>query len=181
VILVAHLGITRIFKCCIRAPPGGKGTTTPDARQPLSAAGDAPSFVSPVHTTARSETPAIGTLAPAQPSVDLTRFREDLRAADIENMVETLLATFLEDAPHRLATLEQAVKSRDAKAVQTAAHAFKSGAGTIRATRLAALLAGAEAAALSGTMSGTEVMLDEVRSEHIRVRLEIEKAVAHGA
>ena len=40
--------------------------------------------------------------------------------------------------------------SHDAKAIQAAAHAFKSGAGTIHATVLAAALASAENAARGG-------------------------------
>jgi len=49
--------------------------------------------------------------------------------AGVDEMLWPLLATFAEDAPARFAALERGVKSGDAKAIQTAAHAFKSGAG----------------------------------------------------
>ncbi|HEX9084230.1 MAG TPA: hypothetical protein VF836_05800, partial [Gemmatimonadaceae bacterium] len=39
------------------------------------------------------------------PHVDVERFRADLRAAGVEEMIGTLLETFVEDAPVRFAAL----------------------------------------------------------------------------
>jgi len=66
---------------------------------------------------------------PTSPRVDIERFRAELSEAGVDEMLWPLLATFAEDAPARFAALERGVKSGDAKAIQTAAHAFKSGAG----------------------------------------------------
>jgi HPt (histidine-containing phosphotransfer) domain-containing protein len=106
--------------------------------------------------------------------VDLQRFRRDLREADIEDMVGTLLQTFMEDCPGRFAALEQAVQQGNAKAIESAAHAFKSGAGTIRATRLADALAAMEAAAHAGRLESIGVSLEEIRSEQHAVLRELE-------
>jgi HPt (histidine-containing phosphotransfer) domain-containing protein len=93
-------------------------------------------------------------------------------------MLRPLLATFLEDAPARFAALERAVASGDAKAIEVAAHAFKSGAGTIHATVLAAALATAEIAARGGHLETIKGSLAEIRSEHLAVLLELEALLA---
>lgn len=89
-------------------------------------------------------------------------------------MLGTLLNTFVEDAPARFAALEQAVQRSDAKAVQTAAHAFKSGAGTIHATVLAAALANAENTARAGNLEPIAELIEQIRCEHQAVLRELE-------
>lgn len=86
--------------------------------------------------TKPSQSQADSSKAARPPSrVDLERFRADLSEAGVEEMLGDLLATFAEDAPIRFAALKQAARDRDPKAIERAAHAFKSGAGTIRATQ----------------------------------------------
>jgi HPt (histidine-containing phosphotransfer) domain-containing protein len=106
--------------------------------------------------------------------VDLERFRDDLREAGVEDMLVTLLQTFMEDCPGRFAALEQAVQQGDAKPIESAAHAFKSGAGTIRATLLADALAAMEATAHAGRLESIGVSLEEIRSEQHAVMRELE-------
>ncbi|HMH25049.1 MAG TPA: Hpt domain-containing protein [Gemmatimonadaceae bacterium] len=89
-------------------------------------------------------------------------------------MLGTLLTTFVEDAPVRFAALEQAVQSGDAKTIETAAHAFKSGAGTIHATVLAAALANAENAARGGHPEAVTDLIEQIRGEHHAVLRELE-------
>ncbi len=84
-------------------------------------------------------------------------------------MVGPLLKTFVEDCPGRFAALEKAVHEGDSKAIESAAHAFKSGSGTIRAIVLAERLALVEAAAHSGLLQSIAVLLDQVRDEHVAV------------
>jgi HPt (histidine-containing phosphotransfer) domain-containing protein len=108
--------------------------------------------------------------------VDVERFRADLREAGVEEMIGTLLDTFVEDAPLRFTTLEKATKSQDAKAVETAAHAFKSGAGTIRATSLAEFLAQVETAARTGRLEIVSDLLEMIRHEYLAVMGELEAA-----
>ena len=105
--------------------------------------------------------------------VDLERFRADLREAGVEEMVEALLQTFLEDCPGRFAALEKAVQEGDAKAIESAAHAFKSGSGTIRASVLAERLGFLEAAARAGNLESIVVLLDQIRAEHLAVLREL--------
>jgi HPt (histidine-containing phosphotransfer) domain-containing protein len=84
-------------------------------------------------------------------------------------MVEALLQTFVEDCPGRFAALEKAVQEGDAKAIESAAHAFKSGSSTIRASVLAERLAFVEEAAHSGRLEPIAVLLEQVRAEHVAV------------
>ena len=95
-------------------------------------------------------------------------------------MVPTLLQTFLEDCPGRFAALEQAVQEGNAKAIESAAHAFKSGSGTIRASVLAERLASAEAAAHAGRLESIEALLEQIRSEHVAVMRELQVTLNNG-
>jgi HPt (histidine-containing phosphotransfer) domain-containing protein len=108
------------------------------------------------------------------PRVDIERFRADLREGGVEELVDVLLGTFVEDCPKRFAALEQAVREGNAKTVQSAAHAFKSGAGTIRATFLADGLAAVEAAARTDHLEQATQLLEQIRIEHLAVLRELE-------
>jgi HPt (histidine-containing phosphotransfer) domain-containing protein len=112
--------------------------------------------------------------APDAPHVDLARFRTDLREAGVEDIIGTLLSTFVQDAPARFAALEQAVKEGSAKAIESAAHAFKSGAGTIRATLLAEGLGQAEATGRGGNLEAMTGLLEQIRHEYLAVVRELE-------
>jgi HPt (histidine-containing phosphotransfer) domain-containing protein len=105
--------------------------------------------------------------------VDVERFRADLREGGVEEMVGALLATFAHDCPERFATLEQAVKQGNAKAIENAAHAFKSGAGTVRATVLAAALSNIETAARTANLDSIPDLLQQVRDEYLAVVREL--------
>ena len=110
--------------------------------------------------------------------MDVERFRAELSEAGVDEMLAPLLTTFLQDAPTRFAALEHAVQSGDAKAIETAAHAFKSGAGTIHATVLAAALANAEKSARGGNLNTIAGLFEEIREEHLAVMLELEATLA---
>jgi HPt (histidine-containing phosphotransfer) domain-containing protein len=110
------------------------------------------------------------------PHVDVARFRTDLCAAGVEDIIETLLQTFVDDAPARFAALEQAVAQGNPKAVESAAHAFKSGAGTIRATVLAEGLAQAEATGRAGNLQPMTALLEHIRQEYLSVVTELQAA-----
>lgn len=104
--------------------------------------------------------------------VDVAKFRSDLRAGGIEDVANSLLATFLDDSPVRMSHLQEAITARDPKTILSAAHAFKSGAATIRATILAELLNDAEVAARSGRHELTG-MLERIRIEYAAVRRQL--------
>jgi HPt (histidine-containing phosphotransfer) domain-containing protein len=112
----------------------------------------------------------------ANPRVDVERFRADLREGGVEEMLAILLETFVQDCPGRLAALEQAVKDGDPKAIESAAHAFKSGAGTVRATVLADALRELEAAGRSGNLAAVAGLVEHIRTEYVAVLRELEPA-----
>jgi HPt (histidine-containing phosphotransfer) domain-containing protein len=97
-----------------------------------------------------------------------------LSEAGVDEMLGPLLTTFAEDAVGRFAALEQAVQRGDAKAVETAAHAYKSGAGTVHATALSAALAIVENAARAGDLKTITGLIEPIRSEHHAVLRELE-------
>lgn len=121
----------------------------------------------------------ISPTAPRRPSVDVAHFGADLREAGIEEMLGPLLKTFAEDSPGKLAALELALAARDADAVRSAAHAFKSGAGTVRANHLAELLQSLELDARTTDVETTAKMLEQIRAEHLAVHRELALAIAN--
>jgi CheY-like chemotaxis protein len=107
--------------------------------------------------------------APAAPApdgpVDLEHFRRTMREAGAEEAVDSILDTFLETAPERLAVLGAAVARHEAAGIAAAAHAFKSAAGSIGARALASLLGDAERAARTGDGSGARGLYDRIEQE----------------
>jgi two-component system sensor histidine kinase/response regulator len=97
--------------------------------------------------------------------VDLAGFRESLRQAGVEEAIGGILKAFVADAPGRLDALKKAVKASDPRAIERAAHAFRSPAATIGAERLAALLQVVEVAAKEGSAEQAATKLEEVRAE----------------
>jgi HPt (histidine-containing phosphotransfer) domain-containing protein len=110
------------------------------------------------------------------PRVDVERFRAELREAGVEEMIGELLDTFVQDAPVRFAALELALQGGDSKAIETAAHAFKSGAGTIRATYLADILLEMESAGRTGHLKTANGLIESMRGEYLAVMRELEPA-----
>jgi HPt (histidine-containing phosphotransfer) domain-containing protein len=104
-----------------------------------------------------------------EPSVDLERFRADLREGGVEEMLGMLLHTFTDDCPRRFAALESAIEDGDSVAIQSTAHAFKSGAATIRAGGLAAALSKVEEAGRSGNLEAVPALFQRIRDEHMAV------------
>jgi HPt (histidine-containing phosphotransfer) domain-containing protein len=109
--------------------------------------------------------------------VDVARFRAELSEAGVEEMLGELLQTFVKDAPERFAALEHAMQGGDAKEIQSAAHAFKSGAGTIRATFLADILLKIETAGRTGQLETANGLREPMRSEYRAVMRELEPAI----
>jgi two-component system, sensor histidine kinase and response regulator len=99
--------------------------------------------------------------------VDLDGFRSALREGGVEEALDGIIAQFIQDAPGRLAAVEEAVANDDAGAIERAAHAFKSSTGTIRATSLTEALRQTEAAAKSHETENAAELLQRVRSEYV--------------
>jgi CheY-like chemotaxis protein/HPt (histidine-containing phosphotransfer) domain-containing protein len=101
--------------------------------------------------------------------VDIEGFRASLREAGVEEVLGSLLQTFMGDAPGRMTDLEAAVAGDDGVAIDHAAHAYKSAAATIRAGQLAELLRQTEAAGERGGIEEARALAADVRAEHDRV------------
>ncbi|MEJ2239060.1 MAG: response regulator [Gemmatimonadales bacterium] len=109
--------------------------------------------------TAEGKTPRV-------PPVDIEGFRSSMREAGVEEAVESMIETFLQDAPRRMDELERAVAAGDADRVQKAAHPFKSAAGMIGAQVLAGLLKRIESMGRSGEIAGADELLELILSEY---------------
>jgi two-component system, sensor histidine kinase and response regulator len=108
-------------------------------------------------------------MAVAAAPADLHTLRAELRAAGIEETIPILVDLFLRDGPGRVAAIVTASDAGDLTALARAAHAMKSSAGALRATRLANLLGVVEAAAKSGGPSKT-MNIAAILAEHDSVR-----------
>jgi PAS domain S-box-containing protein len=113
---------------------------------------------------APAEPPAVGTAATTP--VNLSELRRSLEDVGAGDALAGLITTFLEDAPGRMRELEDAVASGDAVRVATAAHAYKSAAGTIGAAGLAELLRRTEAAAKAGKLDEVRTLIPDAGSSH---------------
>jgi HPt (histidine-containing phosphotransfer) domain-containing protein len=140
----------------------------------LRAPGDAYNYGLAMPTKALSQSAQLKSIvAQALPRVDVERFRADLREGGVEEMLGILLDTFVQDCPGRLAALELAVREGNPKTIESAAHAFKSGAGTVRATVLADGLREVEAASRSGNLESVPELLGRIRAEYVEVLREL--------
>jgi two-component system, sensor histidine kinase and response regulator len=100
------------------------------------------------------------------PAVDVEAFRESMRAAGIEEIVDTTLDIYRGEAPMLFAKIRDAVERGDAEAIRTAAHSLKSSSGNVRATRLAELLQGLEDAGRGGDTEAASRLYAEVRAAY---------------
>jgi PAS domain S-box-containing protein len=113
--------------------------------------------------------------------VDLDGFRRALREGGVEEVLEDIIAEFVRDAPGRMAAVEEAAAKEDVQAIERAAHAFKSAAGTIRATSLAEALRLTEAAGHSGNATVPIELLERLRSAYVATMsyLELKSVEGH--
>ncbi len=130
-------------------------------------AADAESDVLPADTT--------------RPAVDLAAFQDTMREAGAADAVDEMLGLFLADAPQRMATLERAAAMDDIESVTQAAHAYKSAAGTIRATLLHELLGSLEKESRDENAGQVAELLIRVREEHASVMAYLRSALGETA
>lgn len=125
------------------------------------------------HRDARMQAPehARASLEP----IELDALREDLRAAGIEESLETLVKLFLRDGPGRVQTIVHAAKQKNADDLARAAHALKSAAGAIRASGLMRRVAILERTAKDGEVDAAVAEVGGVVDEHRAVREWLEK------
>jgi CheY-like chemotaxis protein len=102
--------------------------------------------------------------------IDLDELRADLRAAGIEESLPVLVKLFLRDGPARVDAIQKSVATKNPMTIATAAHALKSAAGAVRASRLMSLLATMERTAKAGDISAAGAQGDAIVAEHRAVR-----------
>jgi PAS domain S-box-containing protein len=107
-----------------------------------------------------------GSSAGAAAAVDLAALRASLREGGVEDMLETLVASFLAEAPGRLAAVEEAVRAGDGERIRQAAHAYKSSATQLGARALAEALQALELAGRNGDLAAAGGLAGAVRREH---------------
>lgn len=98
--------------------------------------------------------------------INLAEFRSAMADLELEDILDELVETFLDDAPGRMGAIESAVKSSAADEIRTAAHAYKSAATNMYAEQLTYLLTRLENAGAEGDCGHAAVLLPVVRSEH---------------
>ena len=95
----------------------------------------------------------------------LAEFRCAMRDAGAEDAVNDILDLFIANAPERLAVLAEAVQAGDARAIEQAAHVFRSPAGAIGARGLEKMLLDIEVAGRAGTVEPARVAFEKVGLE----------------
>ena len=98
--------------------------------------------------------------------VDVDSLRAELRDAGAEDALGAVLTVFVGDAPVRMAVINDAITARDFHRTERAAHAYKSSAGTIRASELARLLQDLERTAKLGDLSEVIAIRDRIAAAH---------------
>ena len=98
--------------------------------------------------------------------VDLEGFREVMRAAGVEEVVDTTIEIYLAEAPTIFSALDTAVLTGASEDVRRAAHSLKSASGNIRAERLASLLQEMEHRGRDQDVEGAREALEELRAEY---------------
>jgi len=106
-----------------------------------------------------------GTTPVERVPVDLEAFRETLREAGAEDAMPGILETFATTAPERVSALTQAADAEDGPGMRSAAHAYKSAAGTIGARHLAALLQDVEELAEAGRVPQASALIPSIVAE----------------
>ncbi len=97
------------------------------------------------------------------PPVDLDGFRSAMRDVGADEIVEPILAVYMEEAKSLFSSLSAAVSSGDVETICASAHTLKSSSGNIWASDLAALLQHLEIAAREGDLSRATQLFDRVK------------------
>ena len=113
-----------------------------------------------------------------RPGIDLEGFRRELQENGLDDLADELIETFSEDAPSRFEDLENAIGAADPEQIRRAAHAYRSGAATMHAKRLAGLLSEVEAAGRAGDSVRPGALLEPLRREHEEVLRQLRESGA---
>ncbi len=98
----------------------------------------------------------------------LANLRE-MQNSGMPDMIKNLLALFRADVPPLLVSMEYAIREGNAAKLKALAHNLKGASGNLGAVGLAALCAKLEKNAQAGTLTGLELVSDELEPEYQRV------------
>ncbi len=101
--------------------------------------------------------------------VDLDGFRSSMRAAGIEEIVDSILSVFVEESRELFDTLEVSFASSDSDSVRRAAHTLKASSGNIQARELAKLVESIESSVATGDLEGVNALIEQARSKYSSV------------
>ena len=119
---------------------------------------------------------ATPTVDAAPPAVDVDGFREMMRDAGIEFIVDQTIDTYLKEAPGRMTGLLEALDQGDARAIATHAHALKGSSGSLQALRIAHLFGEMEAAGKAGDIGAATALRGPVEREWALVQAQLQDA-----
>ena len=114
---------------------------------------------------ARRTNAAVPEIPAVQAPADLEALRAMLRDVGAEAVVDSLLETFLQEVPERLAALSGAIASGQANDIAHAAHSFLGVVATVRAHDLSAILQRIEVSALQGDVAHAPDHLDDIHEK----------------
>jgi HPt (histidine-containing phosphotransfer) domain-containing protein len=142
--------------------------------------GDRGRRIGGTHATAEATVdPADGEASP----VDEAVIEQLATITDTEgfSVLGELLNAFLSAAPTRLDALDQALASRDPRAVADQAHALTGSAASFGARAMAGLCRQLRAAAEDGDLEAARALLRDLHAEFLRVRARLVALTRRGA
>ena len=114
--------------------------------------------------------PAVPTMEPGEPHIDAKVIESMLvLGGGGRELLCKLIDLFLQDAPQRLAAIDDAMARRDAKGVAKAAHAFKSSSANLGAAALSELCKRLERECLDGSLGEAEAIVSAIEAEYAYV------------
>jgi two-component system sensor histidine kinase/response regulator len=102
------------------------------------------------------------------PVIDAARI-EVLRQTTA-GLVDELIGIYIEEAPRRIAAIQDAVRGGDAAGLAAAAHGLRSSSGNVGATRVVELCGSLEAIGRAGGTAGAPELTEELMVEYARAR-----------
>ena len=129
----------------------------------------------------RSAAPAAPIATHPDPETLDPAYLENLRrleAATGRELVSTVASTFLTETTRHLAAMRDAQERGDAAALELAAHSLKGSGAQLGAACLAALCAGVEETARTGSLDGLAARLPAIEAEAQRVAAELRAVIA---
>jgi len=104
-----------------------------------------------------------------------------LRGNGASDLVTRIIGVYLDDAPGRLRSMQEAVARGDAAGMGRAAHAFKSASANLGAKGLAELCVRMESLGRASSTTGADRLMTEIETEYRQVAAELKAHAASAA